>query len=101
MSNLQGLDGEATEPIVSTLDDPDASTAAPEEEFRVAAALAHEHCGAPTLQMLTNRLSLPAGATRADATETSQLLRILHHAAQLQACTSERKSSRHLSETVY
>ena len=92
---LQGLDGEATEPIISTLADPQASQAAPEEEYRVAAALSSEQAHGEQqhkervpgrLAMLIMRLEAVTGATaeRGDAGEATQLIRLLHHAAQLQ-----------------
>ena len=37
--SMQGLDGDATEPIVDSLPDPGEESADPEEEFQVAAAL--------------------------------------------------------------
>ena len=93
---LQGLDGEATEPIISSLADPQASQAAPEEEYKVAAALTsgqvyneqqqHKENVSGRLAMLIRRLEAVAGASaeRGDAGEATQLIRLLHHAAQLQ-----------------
>lgn len=80
MRVAQGLDGEATEPIISSLDDPQASHAAPEEEYRVAMALtAHGHLG-----MLTQRLQAVISSQAAGRAEVGQLIRLLHHAVQLQ-----------------
>ena len=82
----QGLDGEATEPIVSSLTDPEASRAAPEQEFQVAAVLTQS--ASRHLLMLTKRLSAVVGGKGADPLEAAQLIRLLHYAAQLQVCSS-------------
>lgn len=82
----QGLDGEATEPIVSSLADPQASQADPEEEFQVAAALASRQGpgGTGHLSMLVTSLADVLGRRGADSADALQLIRLLHHAVQLQ-----------------
>lgn len=96
----QGLDGEATEPMVSSLPDPQAIETDPEDEYQVAAVLAsrpQQQQSGGHLAMLTQRLESVAGGKQggssrdAGSKEASQLVRLLHHAAQLEVrrCTGQ------------
>ncbi|KAK9812313.1 hypothetical protein WJX73_001476 [Symbiochloris irregularis] len=114
---LQGLDGEATEPMVSSLPDPQAMETDPEEEYQVAAVLASRQLASQprhqqqqqsqgSLVMLTHRLEAVTGGRQSGSLgdegtrEASQLIRLLNHAAQLQVNRRELLDSNALSKLL-
>ncbi|KAK9817780.1 hypothetical protein WJX72_002069 [[Myrmecia] bisecta] len=81
---LQGLDGEATEPMISQLQEPNAQALDPETDFAVADVLA-----SPQLDALPLLLQQLFRKSHGPATSQTALLRLLHQATHLQVCRQQ------------
>ncbi|KAK9863771.1 hypothetical protein WJX84_004776 [Apatococcus fuscideae] len=79
---LQGLDGEATEPMVNELKEQEATEAGSEEEFAVARAL----LDGSFLPQLLHRLQARETVGFQESAESTLLLRLLHQAVHLDEC---------------